>query len=94
VEAMSEDLDYSIRIPLAKMSLADQERFWVVEGRIKRQVKFDAGFGYTTKGPCRDWELDWSLSGDLSAQDIMDWLKTESIPFTVRVSVTDPNMRD
>ena len=91
---LSEELDYSVRIPLAEMSLTDQERFWVVEGRIQQKVKFDAGFGFTTKGPCREWELDWSLNGNLSAQEIMDYLKRESIPFTVRVSVADENMRD
>ena len=31
---LSEELDYSVRIPLAEMSLTDQERFWVVEGRV------------------------------------------------------------
>ena len=75
-------------------NIPDQERFWVVEGRIQQKVKFDAGFGFTTKGPCREWELDWSLNGNLSAQEIMDYLKRESIPFTVRVSVADENMRD
>ena len=91
---MSENLDYSVRIPLAKMDFAKQERFWVIEGRIKQKVKFDTGFGYAKGGPCRDWELDWSLSGDLSAEDIMARLKAEGIPFTVRVSVADENMRD
>ena len=91
---MSEDLDYAVRIPLAKMDFAEQERFWVIEGRIRKEAKFDAGFGFTKDGHCRDWELDWSLKGDMTAQDIMDQLKAESIPFTVRVSVADTNMRD
>ena len=91
---VSDDLDYSVRIPLAKMDFAEQERFWVIEGRLRREANFDTGFGFTKDGPCRDWELDWSLKGDMTAQDIMDRLKAESIPFTVRVSVADPNMRD
>ena len=91
---VSDDLDYSVRIPLATMDFTEQERFWVIEGRLRREGNFDTGFGFTKDGPCRDWELDWSLKGDMTAQDIMDRLKAESIPFTVRVSVADPNMRD
>ena len=87
-----ETLDYTVSIPLGQMSHRLQTRFWVVEGRIRSSdVSFDTGFVLGKKYGCaaREWSLDWSLEGSKTPQQLMENLKRENIPFTVRVSVRD-----
>ena len=90
---MTDRFDYSLTFPLTKMSIAEQERFWLIEGRIRQKANFDTGFTVTKRrGTQRHWELDFSLDGDLSTSDIMFWLQRESIMFSVRVSIADEDI--
>jgi len=45
----------------------------------KRGVTFDTGFGLEGM----DWELDWSISGHMSAQEILLELEDLGINYTI-----------
>tara|TARA_R100000008_G_C3506603_1_gene126570 strand:+ start:269 stop:571 length:303 start_codon:yes stop_codon:yes gene_type:complete len=90
---------YQIAFPLYEMSQSMQEQFWVFEGRIRRHTTFDTGYGMGElvmkdgRGMCRMWELDWSLKGEMDAQDLLKVIDEKGFPFTVRMCVVDLNMR-
>ena len=86
----NDTLYYNLQIPLGEMSNSEQVNFWVIEGRIRTRNNFDTGFAISTKGAVRFWELDWSLEGKDTADQIIGRLKREGIPMHITLNVGRP----
>ena len=92
-----EILDYRVEIPLGSMTDNEQTKFWLVEGRLREKgTRFDTGFSFNTvsferkdSGIVREWCLDWSLEGGMTANTILEELKNHNIPFEVEITVRD-----